>query len=29
MDGAIPIGYYETLIMQTETDFKNLKESFE
>ena len=29
MDRAIPFGYYESLIVQVETDFKNLRESFE
>jgi len=29
MDGAIPFGYYESLMVQTEVDFKNLEKSFE
>ena len=29
MNRAIPIGYYESLLVQIEIDFRNLKESFE
>jgi len=29
MNGAIPLGYYESLIVQAEIDFNNLKKSFE
>ena len=29
MNRAIPLGYYEDLVTQTENDFKNLKKSFE
>ncbi len=29
MDRAIPLGYFESLIMQIEIDFNNLKKSFE
>ena len=29
MNRAIPLGYYESLILQIEIDFKNLKNSFE
>ena len=29
MNRAIPFGYYESLIKQIETDFKNLEKSFE
>jgi len=28
MDVAIPIGYYEDLIIQIETDYNNLKKAF-